>query len=345
MDTLNPASELVYPYPGGVPHDAATELHEGIFWMNLPLPFAMGQINVWLLADGDGWTLVDTAPAVPECKAAWETLLGAHLRGRQIRRIIVTHYHPDHVGLARWLANRFSCEVWMSAETRDKVAFLLGDGKAPLETAMSGFYRRHGVGDPRLHVEFESGGKYCRVVSGNPDRVRIMDEGETFAIGARTWRVILCNGHARGHAALYCEGSGILISGDQILPKITCNISLMSLEAESNPLAEYYASLERLRQLPEATLVLPSHGRVFRGLHARIRQIEHDHAERLAEIEAFCSEPRHADAISRLLFPQQLNDLNRVLAFGETLAHVRYLEREGRVRSAISNGHIVYSRA
>ncbi len=344
MDTPIPFAELVYPYPGGVPPAAATELHEGIFWMNLPLPFAMGQINVWLLADGDGWTLIDTAPAVPECKTAWETLLKAHLRGRPITRIIVTHHHPDHVGLARWLADRFACEVWMSGETADKVTFLLGDGKAPFEAAMSGFYRRHGVDDPRLHVEFESGGKYCRVVSGVPDRVRVMDDGETFAIGARSWRVILCNGHARGHAALYCDGSGILISGDQILPKITCNISLMSLEAESNPLAEYYASLDRLRQLPEATLVLPSHGRVFQGLHPRIRQIEHDHAERLAEVEAFCSEPRHAEGISRLLFPQQLNDLNRVLAFGETLAHVHYLERAGRVKAAISNGQLMYSR-
>ena len=232
----------------------------------------------------------------------------------------------------------------MSGETRDKVAFLLGDGKAPFETAMTGFYRGHGVGDPRLHVEFESGGKYCRVVSGNPNRIRVIDDGEVFTIGARSWRVILCNGHARGHAALYCEGTGILISGDQILPKITCNISLLSLEAESNPLAEYFASLDRLRQLPEATLVLPSHGRVFRGLHARIRQIERDHAERLAGIESLCPAPRHADELSRLLFPQQLNDLNRVLAFGETLAHLRFLESEGRVQGVISDGRVLYSR-
>lgn len=341
---LNKTQELVYPYPGIPAPGTATELGNGIFWMSLPLPFAMGQINVWLLEDGDGWTLVDTGPAIPECQSIWNTLLNAHLRGRPIQRIFVTHHHPDHVGLARWLSDRFSCDVYLSKETADKVTFLLQDDISYYEAAVSQFYRAHGICEPAAFVEFETGRKYRRIVSGSPERMRYLEDGDTLEVGGRAWRVLLCNGHARGHAALYCDTAGVLISGDQILPKITSNISLFSMESETNPLAEYFASLQRLRTLPGTTLVLPSHGRVFSGLHLRIDQIEQDHHARLTQVESFCDRPRDAAEISSLLFPRQLNELNRLLALGETLAHLRFLESERRVQGSTSNERIVYSR-
>ena len=339
MDHMNSIDYLFSstPDPG-----TGMKVYEGIYWLRLPLPLALDHINLWLLDDGESWTLIDTGPSFRETREAWVGLFDTIIKTKPIKRLMVTHYHPDHIGLLKWLCERCTPDVYMSEPTYAHAHRMFNSDFSERAEALRSFSQAYEVPNPEFFSGFLSGGMYRRIVSGIIDEVADIGDGIEITMGDRTWRAIMSNGHARGHISFYCEDSNLLISGDQVLPRITSNVSLFEDDPDANPLEEYLSSLKRIGALPEATEVLPSHGRVFRGLQNRIREIEDSHEERNNKLLSLCREPLSTRALIDRIFERELDDLNWMLAFGETLAHIRYLEKQGRIRSYQNDGRYYY---
>lgn len=321
------------PAPGGT-----IPVAPGIHWLRMPLPFKLNHINLWLVEDGAGWAMVDCGIARDETKALWKQVFASTLNGRRITRVIVTHFHPDHIGLAGWHCQEWGVELWCTAGEYIMARAQRVIGSEDNDRAAHGeFYRRHGVDAEQLALLKKRGNHYPGVVLPLPGAYRRLEGGMTFRIGAHDWQVIIGTGHAPEHACLYCPDLNVLISGDQVLPRITTNVSVWPTEPEGNPLARYLSSIDLFRPLPADTLVLPSHDRVFKGLHYRLDMLKHHHDERLDMVVAACKEkPLAAAKFIATLFPGREFDAHQMgFAMGETLAHLHYLEDLGRVRREV----------
>lgn len=349
---MNPLeSQLDYPFGDTLPETAAVlELAPGIFWLRMGLPFALNHINLWLLEDeldrGDGpvrgWTVVDCGIANDATRAAWEGIFANHLRGLPILRVIATHCHPDHVGLADWLCQRWQAPLWMTTGeytfARMMSAALPGvDG-----TAMFPHFQRHGLRDPAMLEKLQARKNYySSLVPSVPLAYSRLRDGEDVRIGSRVWRVVTGFGHAPEHASLYCAELKLLISGDMVLPRISTNVSVFAVEPEANPVQLYLDSLAKYRGLPHDTLVLPSHGKPFRGLHTRIDQLNQHHAERLAEVRQACRTPQSATEIVPIMFARPLDAHQLTFAIGEALAHLHKLWFDGVLQRCVGSDGIV----
>lgn len=316
---------LVYPL-SDVPAPARlVEVAPGVHWLRMPLPFALDHINLWLLRDGDGWTIVDCGYATEMVKNLWERIFLAYLDGRPVNRVIVTHYHPDHLGLGAWLVNRFGVDLWI-AQAEFLTAHLAWAGSAGFESAcLIDLFRQHGLEEEHLAALRAHGIRYRTGVPELPSKFRRIIDRETIEIGGNEWRVIAGYGHAPEHCALFCDTLGALISGDMVLPRISTNVSVWAMEPQGDPLRLFLESLQRYRELPADTLVLPSHGKVFRGLHTRITQLELHHEHQLYALSAACEEPRCAAELLPVLFDRVLDTHQRFFAMGEAVAHLNYL--------------------
>jgi len=340
QEKTNP--KLEYPLSATPNPGEAVQVCPGVFWMRLPIPFELNHINVWLLEDGDGYTLIDTGISARNTREAWEKIFENVIKDKQILKIIVTHFHPDHFGLCNWLCDRTNAGYFASKETLERVDFLLDvEDKDNIETRME-FYQRHEVNDVEFFEDFLKGSLYAAVVSGAPTQHNILKDGENIEIGENNWQVIMTYGHAPGHINLYCEALNILISGDQVLPTITSNVSVHADQPEANPLAEYLQSFGKLAFLPETTMVLPSHGKVFKGVHVRIAEVIAHHNETLDKVFTLCEKPCSASDLMPNLFRRKLEGINSVLAFGETLAHLNYLCEQGRLMRTLSDDKYNY---
>lgn len=346
---MNPLeSQLVYPFGDALPSPGQSlALAEGVEWIRMPLPFALDHINLWLLRDGAGYTVVDCGVSRPETMAAWEQVFTHVMHGEPVRRVLATHCHPDHVGLSGWLCERFDAPFWATAGefafARMMAAALPGvDGPAAVP-----HFERHGLADEALLEQMRSRRNYypSLVPAVPPAYVRIQD-GQKVRIGRHDWTVITGFGHSPEHASLYSAELGMLVSGDMVLPRISTNVSVFAVEPEANPVDQYLASLGRYAGLPDDTLVLPSHGRPFRGLHTRICQLQDHHAARLAEVFDACGEPRTAMEIVPLMFRRQLDAHQLSFALGEALAHLHQLWHAGQLtRSRGADGVLRFQRA
>jgi glyoxylase-like metal-dependent hydrolase (beta-lactamase superfamily II) len=331
-------TELHYPLGERVPAPGqVVELAPGVRWLRMQLPFALDHINLWLLEDRldgvDGWTIVDCGITNDATKAAWEQVFANELQGRPVLRVIATHMHPDHIGLAHWLTERWQCRLWVSAtdfnvarvSSRSTTGFG-GDSAAA-------FFASHGLTDPEAVAKVRARANYyAGMVPELPGSYRRLMDGMVVAVGERGWRCIAGYGHAPEHIALYCDSLQLLISGDMVLPRISTNISVYDVEPESNPLTLYLDSLARYESLPAATRVLPSHGKPFTGLHARIRQLREHHELRLGEVMHACAErPCHAAELLPVLFKRTLDLHQTTFAMGESVAHLHALWFAGRL--------------
>ena len=354
---MNPHEhELNYPWPDVPALGAWTTLRPGVHWVRMPLPFALDHINLWVLDDEvdgrAGYTIVDSGITSDVTKQAWEQLFAVAFGGLPMVRLICTHFHPDHFGLAWWLVAggdkaRWKAPLWMSATEYAFGRFLsLGADQTTGDSAANHF-ARNGLVDPDAlaKVRARGSGHYPKLVPSTPPSFRRVQDGDEIAIGPahakRVFRAIVGFGHAPEHVSLYCEDDKLLIAGDMVLPRISTNVSVFDLEPDGNPLPRYLHSLDRLLLLPADTLVLPSHGKPFTGLHARIAQQHAHHAERLAEVQAACATPQTAASIVPLLFKRALDLHQTTFALGEALAHLHALWHEGSVTRQLDD-HGVY---
>lgn len=319
-----PESELDYPFETPVV-GTTREVAPGVLWVRMPLPFALDHINLWLVSDGAHWTLVDCGLANNTTRTLWEEIFTRDLAGRPLGRVIVTHYHPDHMGLAGWLSARLNLIPWMT-----KGEFLTahaachnvgGTGYARVRE----FFARHGLEPARLEAAGIKEGGYRRGVEPLPDTFRRIRDGDRIAIGERSWRVIVGYGHAPEHAALYSDQAGVLIAGDMLLPRISTNVSVWPVEPDGDPLADFLGSLDRFLELDAGTLVLPSHGRPFRGIHARVAELKAHHAARLEALAKVCDREKTAAELLPALFRREFKDYQLLFAMGETIAHLNHL--------------------
>lgn len=338
---------LTYPLGRKVPGAGELiALADGVGWARLLVPGALKHVNVWVLEDEDGVTLVDTGLDIAPSREAWEALLAGPLAGRTIRRVLVTHFHPDHLGLAGWLCERFGAPLWMTRTEWLYGRMLTADVRDEPPAEAFTYWRAAGWDEERIHAEAAKGwGRFSSVVSPVPVSFRRIEEGEDIRIGDRIWRVVIGSGHSPEHCCLLDSGSGsgagaggVLIAGDQVLPRITSNVSLPLSEPESDPLGDWLASIAKLGTLPDSLLVLPSHGEPFTGLHARLDALDRGHRDRLDALHAFIAEPRRAVDCFGLLFARAVDDSIYGLATGEAMAHLRHLEVEGRARREVRGG-------
>ncbi|MGE5547279.1 MAG: MBL fold metallo-hydrolase [Solirubrobacterales bacterium] len=298
----------------------------------MPLPFALDHVNLWVLEDGDGWAQVDTGLGNDDNRALWEQLLAGDLAGRPFTRLLCTHYHPDHMGLAGWLEGRIGVPLtatlgeWSSARMS-----WLDTGPDHIAHKLA-HYRRLGYSDEQLAQMQAGGNVYRSRIAPPPADFRRISDGDRISIGGREWRVMTFGGHSPEHACFWCEEAKILIAGDQVLPKISPIVGIWPDEPFTDQLSLFLAALERLKELPEDTLVLPAHGHPFRTLGARCEELARHHEERLDAIAAACPEPATVLDIQRVVFRRPLDQHQTAFASAEILAHLRRLELDGRVR-------------
>jgi len=352
------ALEAQLDYPLGDTLPAAGTVYQvapGVRWLRMGLPFALDHINLWLLEDEfeqeggvvRGWTAIDCGISNDATRALWEQVFANGLDGLPIVRVLVTHCHPDHVGLADWLCQRWQAPLWMTigeyASARMMSASLPGANGA----SMLPHFQRNGLVDP-VAVEQMRGrkGHYGALVPSVPHAFTRIQDQQTITIGGRGWRVITGFGHSPEHAALHCAELNLLISGDMVLPRISTNVSVFPLEPQANPVQQYLDSLKKFSGLPDDVLVLPSHGKPFRGLHTRIGQLFDHHAARLEEVMEACARPCSAVDIVPIMFKRALDAHQLGFALGEALAHLHQLWQAGKLRRTLdADGVLRFTRA
>lgn len=325
--------ELSYPFER-IPEAGETiAVAPGVLWLRMPLMLTgLSHINLWLLEDGDGWTIVDTGMNIEPIRQAWEQVFATALGGKPVTRVICTHFHPDHMGQAGWLTERWGVRMWATRREWLFGRMLYLDRQATVPEFFLEHYRRAGFGEEALAEMRERGySHYSSSVTPIPEHYRRIQDGEVIEIGGRTWRVVVGYGHAPEHACLYCEELNVLISGDQILPKITPHIGVYPAEPDANPLQEYLDSLATFRPLPADVLALPAHNEPFRGLHARLDYLRGHHEDRLTVLEELLGEPRRVMSTLKVLYKRRLKPHETFLGVGEAIAHLNCLIAQGRV--------------
>jgi glyoxylase-like metal-dependent hydrolase (beta-lactamase superfamily II) len=341
---MNPLEQqLNYVFFDAIPEPGhSLEVAPGIFWMRMPLPFVLDHVNVWVIRDEingvKGWTIVDCGIADESIRANWERAFDQLIGGRPVLRVIVTHCHPDHIGLADWICQggdrkRWKpARMWTSHGEYMMARVMAHDGASDAggeQTAQH--FARNGLADPEsLEAVVKRRSYYSELVPSLPPQYRRIRNDDELEIGDRMWVVVAGFGHSPEHCALFSAEDNVLISGDMVLPRISTNVSVLDVEPEGNPLALFLASLGRYEDLPVETLVLPSHGKPFRGMHTRIEQLRNHHAARLQEVRDACAfEPKSAADIVPIMFARQLDVHQMTFALGEALAHLHMLWLQG----------------
>lgn len=347
---MNPLElELTYPFGDEKPAPGQSiEVAPGVHWIQMPLPFALDHINLWLLRDKidgrDGWTIVDCGVTRDEVKELWEQVFENVLQGLPVLRVIVTHVHPDHLGLAHWLCERWNAPLWMSlSDWMTGRHWTMADkGSSNGGEAAAQYFASHGVrNEETLDGVRARDTYYSGLVPRVPESfVRIM-HGNTIRIGDHDWEAIVGYGHAPEHMAFYCPALDVLIAGDMVLPRISTNVSVSHGEPDGNPLKLYLDSLANYAHLPDDVLVLPSHGRPFKGIHVRIRQQHEHHRARLDEVIEACQDaPVSAFELLPIMFRRKLDTHQTTFAMGEAIAHLNALYHEGKLTRALDDDGI-----
>jgi glyoxylase-like metal-dependent hydrolase (beta-lactamase superfamily II) len=342
---------LTYPLGGHVPaYGEIYPLAPDMGWTRMPVPGNLNHINIWLLDDrdevGEGFAIADTGLFMPPVIAEWKKLLEGSLADRRMTRVFVTHFHPDHVGCAGWLANRCKAPVWMNRTEWLMARMLIADQRDEPPKDVLARRKFYGYSEAQIEDMRQRGfGSFAKAVSQLPTGHRRLDEGQHVRIGGRVWEVMTGGGHTPEHACLVDHHNGAIIAGDQILPRITSNVSIMDSEPDADPLGEWLASIAKFRaKLPHDMLVLPAHGEPFRGVHVRLDKLAEGHIDRLERLEAALREkPMRAIDTFALLFDRPIDESVFGLATGESAAHLRHLEATGRAKVETIDGVGWYS--
>lgn len=328
---------ITFPFPEAPRFNEAIEVARGVLWIKLSMPFALDHINVWAIEDDDGYTLVDTGLYTDEACGHWTEISRRYLSSRPVKRVIVTHAHEDHIGTAGWFAQKSGSELWITAEEYEDAHDALARRDRDPSEAYHRFYREAGLTDSVLAETLAMYGRSGRWTHPLPDQYNLLKDGDEMDIGSRGWKVITGSGHSRKHACLYCPEAALLISGDQVLPRISSNVSVRYTDPTGDPLSDWFESIAKMRSaVPENVLVLPAHNTCFFGLHARLNQLRKSHDSALNRLTASLVTPmRVVDSLS-VLFRREIKGGSTLrLAVGEAMANLNYLERRGVVQKTM----------
>jgi glyoxylase-like metal-dependent hydrolase (beta-lactamase superfamily II) len=322
-----PAQEVSFPKPATPEPGSLQEIAPGILWLRLPLPFLLNHVNIYLIEDEGGWATLDTGLGTDMCKAAWDAAFAGPLRGKRLTRVICSHFHPDHMGLVGWLTERFGCPLSVT-RTEFLTAKVLENSTF---AANPHFYTERGMPTDFGATVAQDGHEYLRLVTGVPTHFDRLAAGRRITVGGRDFRIFTGGGHSPEQAMLYCASDKVFVSFDQVMTKISPNVSVYAMEPDANPLGEYLTSLEELRaEIAPDVLVLPGHHLPFKGLHTRIAELQQHHATRCALIaDAARQAPQSAADLVPVLFKRQMDAHQTGFAFGETVAHVNFMLARG----------------
>lgn len=332
------ADSLAYPCGEAPAAGQTREITPGVLWIRMPMPFVLNHINLWAIRDTStedsqpGWAIVDTGLQTLDTATAWRNLLGGSgsLAEGRVTRVLVTHMHPDHIGMAGWMTRRFDCRLWMTRLEYLNCRVLTADtGREAPEDGVR-FYRKLGWTEDDIENYRARFGGFGKMIHQLPDSYRRLQDGERFMIGAHEWRVVVGTGHSPEHACFYCPDLKLFISGDQVLPRISSNVSVFPTEPDADPLGEWLASIEKIKhEVPDNVLVLPAHNDPFRGLHVRLDALAKGHIRSLERLRACLNKPRRAVDVFDALFARKITPDPQLLslATGESIAHINYLIR------------------
>jgi len=318
---------------------------DGIHWLRMPLPFSLGHINLWLLEDDDGWVVVDTGIDTDDSKDVWRKTISGDLQGKPVLHVAVTHLHPDHVGCAGWLTDEFGVDLWMTRDEYLLCRVLVADtGRAAPDEGID-FYHAAGFPPESVHSYKKMFGMFGKYVHELPESYKRLKEGDQLTFAGHTWEVLVGRGHSPEHACFFDAERELLISGDQLLPTISSNVSVYPTEPTANPLKDWLDSLHMLKMsLPEDVLVLPAHGKPFRGAHLRLDALINEHMEGLEKLLQLCKEPRRAVDAFPALFKSKISASNLIMATGESIAHLNYLVDDGALVAETDDDAIIWYR-
>src|SRR3984957_1332572 len=325
MDTF--ASSLVFPHVQPPAAGTLAQIAPGVLWFRLPLPYRLDHVNIYLIEDSGGWAVLDTGLATTDCRAAWDAILAGPLAGQRLTQMIVTHYHPDHVGLAGWLGTRFGLRLSMPRpEYLYSLALQYAPGDLGAETYRP-FYRRHGLSPEVTELVLARGHEYLRRTTGVPTTYHRLTQGNVLPVGGRECQVLTGGGHALEQAMLVPQGEKLFFAADQVIARISPNVSVHAMEPDLDALGIYLASLRALRgAVAEDVLVLPGHGLPFYGLHTRVGELIEHHAQRCGMIADACRQrPLSVAELVPQIFHRDLDEHQTGFAFGEVLAHVNHM--------------------
>jgi glyoxylase-like metal-dependent hydrolase (beta-lactamase superfamily II) len=327
------AYALTHPFPTAPEPGEVIEIAPGILWVRMPLPFRLNHVNLYLIDDGDGWAVLDAGIGNDATRAIWEALVTGPLAGRRLTRVIVSHFHPDHIGLAGWLAQRFDLPLLMSQTTfLGCLTISLSPGALDAQPYRD-FYLRNGLNAQTTNIVATQGHGYLKMVTALPPTFNRVVAGDSLRIGGRVFDVLVGDGHAPEQIMLYCAAEKLFLAADQVLAKISPNVSVWAVDPHGDPLGLYLRSLRTLRkELPADTLVLPGHQLPFYGLHVRSSELIAHHEHRCAAIEEACGvAPRSVADLVPVIFHHPLDPHQMSFAFSEVFAHVNYMVSEGQL--------------
>jgi glyoxylase-like metal-dependent hydrolase (beta-lactamase superfamily II) len=346
-EPLTATAGLTYPFAAAPDPGHALSVAAGVMWLRMPLPFSgLNHINVWALEDGAGWTLTDTGMQTPDTAAHWQQAFAGALGKRPVTRVICTHMHPDHIGMAGWLTRQYDCRLWTTRLEYLTCRVLVADTGREAPPDGLRFYHAAGWDEQALAAYKARFGGFGKAVHALPDSYRRIVDGEEILIGGRSWRAVIGRGHSPEHLCLHCPELRVLISGDQVLPRITSNVSVFPTEPDANPLQEWLESLASIAErVPDDVLVLPSHNDPFRGLHARLQTLITGHEQRLARMHEELATPKRAVDVFGVLFRRHVGADMLIMATGESVAHLNCLiARTLAVRELDASGVAWYRR-
>ncbi len=341
MNASHPSS-LTYPFDSAPPPGTLVDVAPGIRWLRLPLPYRLDHVNIYLIANDGGWTCFDTGLGTDECKAAWLRALENPANGLTLKSAIVSHFHPDHVGLAGWLCERYGLELTMP-RPEYLHSVLLQFAPADFgEEVFRPFYRRHGLSADATEIVLNRGHEYLKRTTGVPASYDRIKHGDTLSVGDRSFHVLTGGGHSLEQAMLYRPEENLFLAADQVIARISPNVSVHPMEPSLDALGIYLGSLRAIRNSVDPdVLVLPGHGLPFYGLHTRIDELIAHHAARCGEIVVACkATPRSIAEIVPFLFTRELDAHQTGFAFGEVLAHVNHMLGRGELRLETDAGGV-----